>query len=150
MNASVDRRVIVRRYSPTKTMDQPIFCYLPASGKLEEVEEGAANIRGWLVDIEKVASGPSVVVFYRENGKGYIAAGKHVIEVGPESGSVSHHRGPLFSTLLVEGNDGSRICVRYLTPWWRLVADDGSHTDLQFPLEAFASQIVNPTGGYLA
>jgi len=143
MNADVSNKVLVRRHSAFNTLQQPLFYYSPESGDIVPESNVGLEASGWLVDFEKVVIGARRVIFFRHDGGHYISLDDRFFEIGKEKSSVTHHRGILISELKIVDERGDEHAVKYVTPWWRLVFDDGSHPDLQFPLEAFSKQYAN-------
>ena len=140
MNADASDKVLIRRHSAFNTLRQPLFYYSPESGQLEPAPTPGTEASGWLVDFEKVVSGAKRVIFFRRDGDSCVSLGRDVFVIGGGRSSIAHTRGILFSELKVMDEARREHVVKYITPWWRLIFDDGSHPDLQFPLEAFSIQ----------
>ena len=51
-----------------------------------------------------------------------------------------HHHGPIVSSLSVMEKGSPLASLKYLTPWWRSLWDDGSHPDLNDPLRYFSGR----------
>ena len=146
MAANVASSVFVRRHSAYNTMNQPVFLFDPSSGRLERQLDGSIRTNGWLVDFEKVISGPKRIIFFQRDNRRYVALDGNVLEFGADIENVSHIRGRLVSTLTLSPVSEPNIYVRYVTPWWRLIFDDGSHPDLHFPLAVFSEQFIRASG----
>ena len=98
---------------------------------------------GWLVDTEKILGPPRSVVFFEDDGKKYVAIGSVVSQLtGAEQ--IRHHRGVLFSTFELTNGQDSIAKITYVTPWWRIIFDDGSHTETNFPLKFLAEKWLQP------
>ncbi|MGX5730798.1 hypothetical protein ACWKWK_09740 [Pseudoxanthomonas beigongshangi] len=143
MNVDASNKVLIRRHSAFNTLQQPLFYYSPESGDIDPEPNIRLEASGWLIDFEKVIAGASRVIFFRHIGRHYISLGDRVFEIGEKKSSVKHRRGILVSELKIIDERGGEHAVKYVTPWWRLIFDDGSHPDLQFPLEAFSKQYAN-------
>ncbi|MGN7832515.1 hypothetical protein ACTJI2_12965 [Pseudoxanthomonas sp. 22568] len=143
MNVDASNRVLIRRHSAFNTLQQPLFHYSPETGKIDPEPNIRLEASGWLIDFEKVIAGASRVIFFRHDGARYISLGNRVFEMGKKKSSVEHRRGVFVSELKIVDERGGEHTVKYVTPWWRLIFDDGSHPDLQFPLEAFSKQYAN-------
>lgn len=134
MDASND--VFVRRYSKYSTLKQPIFLFDVALGLLTKVQHGNP-VTGWLIDYEIVISGKQQVVFFSMDGRKYIAFGNNVYPCSDKDLTYTHRRGLFVSRFVVKSVDSILDKTVYLTPWWRLLFDDGSHPDSNFPIEYF-------------
>ena len=143
MNADASSKILVRRHSVFNTLKQPLFYYSPESGNIDPEPNVGLEAGGWLVDFEKIVAGARRVIFFRYEGRRYISLDDRVFEIGETKASVFHQRGFFVSELKIVDERGGEHAVKYVTPWWRLAFDDGSHPDLQFPLEAFSKQYAN-------
>lgn len=127
----------VRRYRVYNPLKQPVFGY--SDGILISNHSNYSNekISGWLVDWEKVISGPKRVIFYEFEGCKCVDVDGARFKIDGDL-MLKHKRGLLFSRFsIVKG--GVAMCeMLYFTPWWRLMFDDGSHSDLHFPLKYFS------------
>lgn len=143
MTASADETILVQRYTSHDVAEKPRFYFYPESGKLHVAPEGLGDdaVRGWLVDRELVFSGARQVIFFRSGEKRCIALGSRIFEIHAGKSTVVHKRRIVVSELKVIDEVGNEFKVRYMTPWWRLVFDDGMFPELQFPLKEFAKQI---------
>lgn len=135
MDATIE--VLVRRFSPTNTLHQPIFSFNPSTGSLSKPLK-IAHANGWLIDNECVLSGAKRVIFF-EKDEEYISIGDRVFRARDEELRLTHRKGFFLSKLTLVDALGN-ASITYITPWWRYLWDDGSHTDLQFALEYFSRQ----------
>lgn len=135
MSADVVNKILIKRFTLSGPKQQRAFLYNWEDSSLELVPTSDARAEGWLLDGEVVIKGPREVLFVDAYRGRRIVLGGKVFPI-PES-QVLHTRGMLTSRFTVS-NGFDECSVVYLTPWWRLILDDGSHPDLQFPLEAFA------------
>ncbi|WP_211327756.1 hypothetical protein [Solilutibacter pythonis] len=129
--------ILVRRFSPTNTLRQPVFSFNPDSGLLAGPLE-SSHASGWLIDNECVISGAKRAIFF-EDDEEYISIGDRVFRIRDEGFRLAHKKGFFISKLMISDLLGS-ASITYITPWWRYLWDDGSHTDLQFALEYFSRQ----------
>jgi hypothetical protein len=142
VNAKIE--VLVRRFSPTNTLQQPIFSFNPSTGSLSEPLK-IAEANGWLIDNECVLSGAKRAIFF-EKDEEYISIGDRVFRARDEGLRLTHRKGFFLSKLMLVDARGD-ASITYITPWWRYLWDDGSHTDLQFPLESFSRQWLEKGNG---
>ncbi|WP_150411274.1 MULTISPECIES: hypothetical protein [Xanthomonas] len=134
---AVANKILVRRYRVYDPLEQDVFVY--SGGELNFFASGdkSLNVAGWLVDWEKILRGPKRIIFFEDDGFKFIDVGGLVFKI--EHGVEVHCvRNIFISKLSVINNGVPAASVTYLTPWWRLIFDDGSHPDLQFPLEYFS------------
>lgn len=137
MVVNASDRIIVRRYNLSGA-SLAAFEFDQSTGLIEQVDCEGSRSCGWLIDFERVLSGPRRVLFYEAGHRKFVALGDRVFAL--DVVRVKHRKGCLSSSLEVLSPDGGGGQVRYLTPWWRLLWDDGSHPDLQFPLEYLANR----------
>ncbi|MEL4891642.1 hypothetical protein PQU63_04090 [Xanthomonas protegens] len=133
----VVNKILVRRYRVYDPLEQDVFVY--GGGELNFFSSGNKdlNVAGWLVDWEKILRGPKCIIFFEDDGFKFIDVGGLVFKIG-HGVEVHCVRNIFISKFSVLNNGVPAASVTYLTPWWRLIFDDGSHPDLQFPLEYFS------------
>lgn len=126
-----DRRILVRRYSRHDLDSQPFHSFDPDSGLIEPAAPGIAA--GWLVEGERIIEGGGGVVFCEQDGVRFVGISARAFELD-ETVRLVHEHGALVSRLSVVDAGGVAAHLRYLTPWWRNLFDDGSHPDLNDPI----------------
>jgi len=141
MDSAASSSILVERYARYTAEKVRWYSFNPDTGALSPVEVCASEVSGWLVDMERVTHGEKRVIFFRDKHRRCVALGARTFEIGPGRCTVSHKRGWLFSQLIIVDEAGYGHSVKYVTPWWRLVLDDGMFPELQFPLKEFAKQI---------
>lgn len=141
MDSAASRSILVERYARYPAENVRRYSFNPDTGALSPAEVCTSEVSGWLVELERVIDGEKRVIFFRDKHRRCVALGARTFEIGPRRCTVSHKKGCLFSQLIIVDEAGYRHSVKYVTPWWRLVFDDGMFPELQFPLKEFAKQI---------
>jgi hypothetical protein len=144
MTTAETERVLVRRFSAYEPRHDPLFWYTPATGELRAAQDDVAGVEeiGWLVDREWVVRGEKRILLYPRAGRRFIVLGSTEFEIGEDKCNVEHYKSMLLSEFKVLSADGIFRSVKYVTPWWRLILDDGMFPELLFPLEFLAQRFL--------
>jgi hypothetical protein len=144
VSVAVDHNIIIQRYSAFDKPEQPYFLFNIDSGHLEKQHNAFGVRKGWLVDFEQAMRGAKCVIFFAYNGGKFVALDKCIYQIGEGFSAVSHKCKGFFSELQLVDSHGEAHLVTYLTPWWRLIFDDGMFPDSHFPLEYFSGKWSDP------
>lgn len=137
-------RVLVRRYFYLREDKQPYFLFDTENCTLtlyKHTANGAVNFPlGKLIDREIFLNAHKPVVLFVVEKKRFIAMGDRVFQIDLPNIRITHYKGLIISQLTIIAGD-EIIVARYVTPWWRIIFDDGMHPDLHFPLEYFSTNL---------
>lgn len=129
-------KILVREFPNTKESQSKLFVFEPETGNFQETENisGYDPKVGWFVRDEIFLIPGTKVVFFRDGVFSFIWIDGDKFCLNEAETRVFHKKGLLVSTLEVHSSHKEKI-VRYITPWWRCLFDDGMFPEMQFHLE---------------
>jgi hypothetical protein len=117
-------KIIIEKYDPWKAKCR--FIFDPKTCSLNTYHNNSNNnyYHGWLIDMEKVISGPKQMIFFKVDDECYISFYCNTLNINKSY--VLHHKTSIIFSYFYIIFENKIICkVKYLTPWWRYIFDDG-------------------------
>jgi hypothetical protein len=135
-----DAYTIVRYAIHRSQSLQPCYTYSLRSGLSKPFPfVGYNRIDGWLIDCEKIVSGPREIIVVKRDSRCFYVIDDVLFDTLSPKVEIRHTKGSVISELtVVDKTRDTNKKMRYLTPWWRLALGDGMFPDMMFPLEYFA------------
>lgn len=133
--------IILAQYSIFRSKKNKRYSYDLDSHEISESLDFESTPSGWVVDMERILKGPNEIAFFTFDGEKYIASGNGLYK--QSDGYLANHKKGIFISKLsikkTEKDSTNLLYIEYITPWWRLIFDDGQFPDTCFPIEYLLS-----------
>jgi hypothetical protein len=151
VNDTVDGRrlpsaICVEPY-PAQTRLRPVHYQLElATGELTAGVGACAMRNGWLFGSVRAGGKDrrGAVAFFRFGNVLHLSVAGRVLPIDDKSTRVTHDRGMVFSRFTVTSGESQVAEHQYVTPWWRVLTDDGMFPERRFPLAVLTSICRDP------
>ena len=122
------------------------YQYDANTDELQESEQASGKRQGWLFGDGRdvITRKRHHVVVFRMNDQLWLHAAGHSVPLGAGSTVLRHERGLVWSSLQIASDGKALVKLKFPTPWWRWLLDDGMFPQDRDPMEALAKFQLEP------